>query len=617
MSDWYGTESTAASIKAGLDIEMPGPSKARGQKLMKEVNCGEVSTEVLDERVLGILKIVQRTREVHSLDSADEQIGLDEATNVLIRKIASESIVLLKNERRVLPIDIEKAPKIAIIGEPAVTYCGGGGSASGLPQYFKKPLDSIKEVHPDSAQVVFSPGVTLHRCIPMASPAVLTCKDGKPGVEIVYYANSPSGGLQKVHTESKPVPIVFLLGHHPQDLDEKAGFTYEMAATLTPRTTGSHTVAVLATGAFKLFVDDKEMLSQEEPVMSVEDFLFVPQNLEKRCSVPMQANKPYSVRLITQSRRELNIDEPTPHSSKLCFLEEFSDNTTIKAAGIVAAESDISMVFAGRNNEWEQEGSDLEDILLPKRQTDLIKHVASKSKKTIVVLFGGNPFDVRDWIDDVDAVLFAQFPGQEGGEAIKDILIGKVCPSGKLPMSWPRSLDTVPSNDNFPCSMGPNGPVVKYAEGLRVGYRHFWSQDTGSESSALWDFGYGLSYTTFAMEWLQVTESAVPEGEVLLTAELSVQNTGPVAGAEVIQVYVQDMQASVWRPFKELKGFEKVWLQPGEKRVIQVPMLRKYALSFWDEDQQRWTAEKGEFRVHVGELTANYMLGEGFSWTGV
>jgi beta-glucosidase len=356
-------------------------------------------------------------------------------------------------------------------------------------------------------------------------------------------------------------------------------------------------------------------MSKPEIEMSVEDFLFIPDTLEARCTVKMKAKQAYSIKVIAKSRRQLNIDEPTPHSARLCFLEEFSDDHNIEAAAQLAAKSTIAIVTAGRHAEWESEGSDLENIILPGKQDELIKAVAKASRKTVVVLYGGNPFDVREWIDDVEAVIFANYPGQENGTALADVLSGVVNPSGKLPMSWPHKIEDVPTFGNFPAAMGESGPEIKYEEGLKVGYRHYWKQ--GAQSSARWDFGFGMSYTQFSFEGLKFEISRQEGEDTIIEVEVTVRNNGAVAGAEVVQVYVEDVEASVWRPWKELKAFDKVFLQPGESKAVKSRMLEKYALSFWEETSNQWVAEKGEFRIHVGELSAPLTLQEGFTWGGL
>lgn len=329
----------------------------------------------------------------------------------------------------------------------------------------------------------------------------------------------------------------------------------------------------------------------------------------------MKANETYSVKLVAHSRLDLTVDEPTLHSTRLGFQEEYSDGKSIEAASQAAAASDVAIVFAGRNDEWESEGSDLADIQLPRSQNQLVKAVAKASPKTIVVLFGGNPFDVREWIDDVDGIIFANFPGQESGTALADIITGAVNPSGKLPSSWPYKLEDAPTFKNFPASVGANGPEIHYAEGTKFGYRHYWEQ--GAPSTARWDFGFGLSYTSFAFKDLKVDTKRQEGEDNIIEVAVTVQNTGSVAGSEVVQVYVEDVEASVWRPWKELKAFDKVTLQPGESKVVKSRMLEKYALSFWDIGSKHWVAEKGLFKVHVGELSVPLSLEEPFTWSGL
>lgn len=354
-------------------------------------------------------------------------------------------------------------------------------------------------------------------------------------------------------------------------------------------------------------------MAHDEPSMSVEDFLFTPFILETRCSAPMVKNRTYSIKLLAQSRRKLEVDEPTPHSATFCFLEEYSDETAIAEAAQAASRADVAVVFAGRNAEWESEGSDLTDLKLPKSQDQLIRSVARASAKTVVVLYGGNPFDVSDWIHDVDAVISAQYPGQEGGAALADVLTGVICPSGRLPMTWPKNLESVPTFRNFPSIMTSAGCKLDYEEGLKVGYRYYLTE----ADSARWQFGYGLSYTRFEYADLKVERNVMKGEDNMIELEVEVENAGNVAGAGVVQVYIEDLETSVWRPVKELKAFEKVFLQPREKKVVKVKMVEKYALSFWDEKSSHWVAEAGEFHFHVENLVAPFILKESFTWNGL
>ena len=341
-------------------------------------------------------------------------------------------------------------------------------------------------------------------------------------------------------------------------------------------------------------------MKHAEPEMTVESFLFKPWDLEKRCFTSMKADQSYSIELIVQSRKHLETGEPTPHSAKLGFLEQYSEKACIEEAREAGSKADVSIIFAGRNEQWESEGSDLADLKLPMNQDDMIRTVARASPKTIVVLYGGNPFDVSDWVEDVDGVVFAHYPGQEGATALTEILTGVVSPSGKLPMSWPKSLETVPTFNNFPPAKDENGVRLDYKEQLKVGYRHYW--DPSSQQSSRWDFGYGLSYTYFALPDLQFNQKSARQGDNTIEIDVTVENTGSMAGAEILQVYVEAANPSVWRPKKELKHFEKVFLQPVEKQIVRLKMVAKYVLSYWDVMSDQWLAEKGKYVFHVGRL---------------
>jgi beta-glucosidase len=259
MSDWFGTESRIPALEAGLDLEMPGPSKCRGQALVDDIQSGRIGMDVIDQRVMEVLKLVLRTSEVHS--TAAEEAGEDVATNVLTRKVASESMVLLKNEGNVLPLDLKSKARIAVIGKLATEYSGGGGSASGIPQYIQHPYDCIKAMHPQPDLVTLSTGVQLHRSIPIASTKNIKAKSGKAGMDITYYND---GSEDVILTESQPHATVFMLGHVKPGLKE-TGFTYEMTTSLTSESSGKHTFAVTATGAFQLFVDGKEVSAKPGP----------------------------------------------------------------------------------------------------------------------------------------------------------------------------------------------------------------------------------------------------------------------------------------------------------------------------------------------------------------
>ena len=608
ISDWFATKSSVAAINAGLDLEMPGPAVFRGQRLVEDVRKGLVDEKAIDKCVTRVLELIDATKTCHS--QAAERGEIDPETNALALKIASEGIILLKNEKNSLPLDMRQAPKIAVIGVHAVEpVISGGGSASAPPQYLQRPLDCLKEAHPVPSLVDYARGVNTNRIIPMVPLDRTTSKSGKPGFDISYFNQ---GCDTPVHTEHQHVPVVAMVRNLKPGLKEP-GFSYQISTTITPTSTGRHTLAARITGAFSLFVEDKCVLSSStQSEVSMEDFLFEPVRLERRVSVPMAAGKPYLVRLLTQARIAKENDyEPNPHGAILCYEEYVNNRTSISEAVQIAASSDVSIIFAGRNHEYESEGFDLDTIRLPERQIKLIKAVAAVSEKTVLVLNCGNPIDVSPIIDDVDTVLNAHFPGQEGGQALTDILTGKTNPSGRLATTWPKKFDGkhIPTFNNFPATLNENGEyTLKYAEGIQIGYRH-----PDVTQTAQWEFGFGLSYTTFEHYDLVIDNTS--QSDIKLSVQ--VKNTGSFPGHEVVQVYVvPPASEKTWRPARELKGYEKVWVLPGKSETVEISLDQKHAFSYWDEEINKWRLEPGTYRLVVGSLETCFEVEEGLTWSG-
>jgi len=261
----------------------------------------------------------------------------------------------------------------------------------------------------------------------------------------------------------------------------------------------------------------------------------------------------------------------------------------VDQAADIAAHSDVALVFVGLNEEHETEGRDRPDLELPGAQLELIKAVAQANKNTVVVLNNGAPVAMSGWINQVAGVVEAWFPGQECGNAIADVLFGDVNPSGKLPETFPKRLEDNPTYPYYP----GQGGKVSYGEGIFVGYRYY---DT-KEVEPQFPFGYGLSYTTFEYNNLQVPTEMRPSDKLKVTVDVT--NTGERAGKEVVQLYIRDMESSLERPAKELKGLQKISLDAGEVKTVQF-YITTDALSFYDPSKKRWVAEAGEFEVLIG-----------------
>ena len=269
--------------------------------------------------------------------------------------------------------------------------------------------------------------------------------------------------------------------------------------------------------------------------------------------------------------------------------DSFSQDMVDQAAGI-AQSADVALLYIALPSFKESEGYDRPDLDLTQQQVALIKAVASVQPNTVVVLNNGAPVAMNAWIDDVAAVLEAWMMGQAGGEAIADILFGEVSPSGKLAETFPLKMADNPAHLNWPGGAGE----VRYGEGLFIGYRYY----DAKEMPVLFPFGFGLSYTTFDYSNPGISAAAFDDVDGL-TVTVDVTNTGSLAGKEIVQVYVHDHEAKMVRPFKELKGFMKVDLQPGETKTVSI-YLDFRAFAYYHPKYKQWITEDGDFDILIG-----------------
>ncbi|KAI1059668.1 hypothetical protein LB506_009017 [Fusarium annulatum] len=597
MSDWFGTRSTVASMKAGVDVEMPVPV-FRGDRLIKAVNSGEVSEEVINASVTRLLDLRNRTQAAQS--EGPEKSDIIQETNDVARQLAQEGIVLLKNEGQTLPLPASSGLRIGVVGEYAKkAVFTGGGSASCNPQYRQVPLDLLREALPDDHTVSYSSGVRMRRIIPTVPVDIVTTDEGKKGVEVAYYN---AGEDDPVLTETLEDAAINLMAQGTPGL-KTHGSHVKMTSNLVPTTTGTHTLALRHSGSFNVEVDGVSVLKGDAPDITTEQFLFNLIKLESRVELQMEAGKSYHVSVTMQSREPV-VGEPTPYGLTLAFEEQYSQDQAISEAVEVAKSSDITIIYAGRSEQYESEGFDLEEIALPANQVAMIKAVAAASKKTAVLLHCGNPIDISSFVEDVDAIVNMHFPGQEGPQAMVDILTGKVNPSGRLTATWFKTLEDWPSFGNFPAQKDEAGDfTIKYAEGLEIGYR-----SKVPESRVQFPFGHGLSYTSFSYDSLQ-TKLDASSAPSTLTVSVNVSNTGSLAGKEVVQIYTSaPKNGAHWRPTRELKGFIKVQLSPGETKEVSVQIEVDTFNSHWSEDSHSWVEDKGEYGVEVADQRAAFLI---------
>ena len=313
----------------------------------------------------------------------------------------------------------------------------------------------------------------------------------------------------------------------------------------------------------------------------------------------------YSVTALDGIKEAAGAQVKVAHALGVAMQGEDAANETQQAraklrdeAVELARKSDAAIVVVGNSARIESEDFDRPNMDLPAGQDELIAAVASANKNTIVVIVAGSPVTMTKWIDRVPAVVQAWYGGQEAGHAIGDILLGAQNPSGKLPVTFPKQLSDSPAYGNYP---GENLHVT-YAEGIYVGYRGFDKRDV----EPLFPFGHGLSYTKFDYSGLAISPAKVAAGKQV-EVTMQVRNSGSRAGTEIVQLYVHDVKSSVDRPLKELKGFQRVTLNPGEAKDVAFT-LDQSAMSFFSTAKDDWVAEPGVFEVWIGASSRDIRL---------
>jgi beta-glucosidase len=587
MSDWTGTNSVADSIKAGCDLEMPGPTKWRGVKAMKAISRGELSRADVYRAAARVLKLVHRTKGFDGPPEAPEKSINNPETSALIRDAAIQGLTLLKNENGLLPITNKS--KIAVIGPNAKRdVVGGGGSATLNPYYTVCPFEGISAA--TEAEILYAEGCDSTKWLPLASEHCKTV-NGKQGVTLEYYFGEKFEG-EPYSVQHKETTDLFLWDSAPKAV--LPAYSFKVKTTITPLTTGEHTFSFSSVGpgrfyiGGKLFIDNWDWVDEGEAMFEASG--------DVHRTIFLGANKP--VELLVESTNEVRPRSKIQPGSRThqyggCRIgyQEESRANLLEEAIEAAKAADIAIVCVGLDAEWESEGYDRQSMDLPKRgsQDRLIEAVLEANPNTVIVNQSGTAVTMP-WADKAPAILQAWYQGQEAGNALADVLFGKCSPGGKLPTTFPKQLEDNPSFPNWP---GENLEVI-YEEGIFIGYRHYEAKHV----EPLFPFGHGLSYTTFAYSD-PIISSHVLDEEGKLTISVPVTNTGKAAGHEIVQAYVRELKPRLSRPPKELQAFAKVHLHPGESATAELH-LDKHSIGFYDPAMQAWVAEQGRFEVLIG-----------------
>ncbi len=569
MSDWVATYDGVGAANGGLDLEMPSGAFMNRQTLLPAIQEGKVSVATIEDKVRRILrKAVQFGWLDH--DQTDLSIPRynQEGRRVALQS-ARESMVLLKNEGNLLPLGKERIKSVAIIGPgayPAVPV--GGGSAQVRPFGAVSFLEGISNYLGTATRAYYRRGVPSLSEMAEATNFSTAASNGPPGLQAEYFNNMELQGAPVLIRTEQHVNF----GMRSRLVFPEQSLAARWTGYYVPQRPGLYDIFVGSTGedggSYRLYVDDKLVLDNWKSATA----------LVNCTSLSLEAT-PHKV--VLEHRGRSKWVEP-----RLSLGIVRHDGVVDPEAKTLAAKAEALVLAVGFDPESESEGSD-RTFRLPPGQEQFIQEMAAANRNTIVVVTSGGAVDMSSWLDRVPAVLQAWYPGQEGGTALAEVLFGDVNPSGRLPVTFERHEEDNPTHDSY--YPEDDGKRVVYKEGIFVGYRGY----ERSGKMPLFPFGYGLSYTTFAYRNLSVAS----EGNFRVSFDVT--NTGKREGAEVAQLYVGDKHAKVLRPAKELKGFVKVNLRPGETRRVTVTLDRR-ALSYYDVNSKQWRAEPGEFEVLVG-----------------
>ncbi len=564
-------DAAVEAVEGGMNVELPSVD-IFGAPLLAAVKSGRIPKATLDEAVAEILRAKFRLGlfdHPHVDPEAAAAINDTPEHRALALEAAEKTIVLLKNEHNILPLK-KSLKRIAVIGPLAdTTYLGG---YSGFGMKVVSLLDGIRAELPD-AQVAYAHGAeigfTSLPTIPAEFLAPPNAKPGEHGLRGEYFDNKNLTGTPRLVRIDKDIQFEWAMGS-PDSLIGADHFSVRWTGTLTPNVSGTYTLGASTDDGVRLWLDGKLLINSWFDRGATLDVV----------TLKLEAGRPYNLKI------EYYENEGWAYAS-LGWRLEGGPNLQLQAAVDAARNAEAAIIGVGIT---EGEGYDRANLDLPASEEELINAVAATGTPTVVVLIDGSAVTMRNWIDKVPAILEGWYDGEEGGTAIAKALFGDVNPGGKLPITFPQFVGQVPLYYNYK----PTGRGYDYAD---------------MSGKPQFPFGYGLSYTTFAYSDLRISPTSLtPDGTVDISVK--VENTGSRTGDEVVQLYTHQITASVARPLKELKGFERVSLEPGKSKTVRFTLRRK-DLSYPDRHMKE-VLEPGPIEVMIGSSSDDIRVKSGF-----
>jgi beta-glucosidase len=585
-SDWDAARSTRATAVATLDLSMPGPDGPWGEELSRAVQERSVSRELLDDKVIRLLRLARRVGALGTdrdgvLTRGGQQPELVDPS--LLRQAAAASFVLLRNAGDALPLSPEAVRTVAVLGPNAILpTIQGGGSAGVTPARVTTPADGLRVALANRAEVIVAAGCQTWRSVPEPPPASLSNPEtGQPGVRLEF----TDGQGRLLAAEHRMSTNLAWWDHVPADVGWGKPGRIVLTTSFRADISGTYLLSAAGVGALTLTADG---------VALIDGITAVPDDPVEAMTRPGELRSALRLEAGTDTVLRLEFlpaaDGAGPISVRLGLAPAAEDDELLAEAEAAAESADAAIVVVGSAELTESEGFDRETLALPGRQDELVRRVAAVNPATVVVVNSGMPV-LMPWAEEVAAIVYAWLPGQEFGPALADVLLGEAEPGGRLPVTLPVAEADCPVLRADPDEDG----VLRYREGLLIGYRGYDARDI----TPRYPFGHGLGYTTWAYESIECP-AGVPEAQDL-ELSVTVRNSGNRPGKEVVQVYLAGPgeQSDPADPVQVLASFAAVRAAPGEAVTARLTISAR-TFARYDEDLASWIWPGGHFTVHAG-----------------
>ena len=587
VSDWGAALETVENAHGGLDLEMPGPGNTWGKKLLEAVTEGLVDEEVINDKVERILNIAEFSGRFDSPENKLEKSNIRKSHNKLLRKVASEGMVLLKN-KKILPFKKSAIKKLAVIGPNAKnSQIIGGGSASLKPHYQIHPFEALQERFSDDFSISYAEGAKTNKYLPKLNERLFSnSEDGF----LVEYFDKEINKDKLISSEALKGNKFWVFEGFAKDIinkEERPSVIVRFSCDYSPDVSGEHDFEIFGIGLGKLKIDGKVLIDNWNETTQGEAF-FSFATAPKRNSIYLDKNETYKFEV------EYFFEGRFPAIHFGCMPPE--KENLLEEAIKTSREADAVILIVGTNSDWETEGNDRSELALPADQDKLIESVIKENANTVVVINSGSPVSMP-WINDSNAILQSWFGGQEYGNALADLIFGEINPSGKLPTTFPVQIEDTPAFDYYP---GKNSQM-NYEEKLLIGHR--WYERKGKKP--LFPFGFGLSFTKFSFSDLEV----IKKDDLNINCKFRIKNFGEMDGHEVAQCYVAFLKAEEDEPLKTLQSFKKVFIEKNKEIELEIS-LNKRNFSYWDVDKKDWMVKPGEYRIDIGSSSEKIELSE-------